>query len=253
MTSAYLKRISRQFSISAPRMAVRTHLGWPWKAALALVLAAIFAGMWWWGFDFGQFLGFSNRQVTESRIATLAADLATAQAETVALRARNTQLESDVAMMRGTQAMLQKQHAEAQAETAQLKDELAFFQQFFADANKSPGVAIQRLAVDGNGGDVARFSVLMVRGGTTKADFEGQLRLAADLMPGSAAEPGAQPRTVLVPADRPDAAVPLKFKYYQRVDGTFPIPPGYQVRAVTARVYEPGVASPRATRTLTLP
>ena len=250
MASAYLKRLSRQFSISAPRMAVRTHLGWPWKAALALVLVTIFAGMWWWGFDFGQFLGGSNRQAPASRIATLAADLATAQAEAVALRARNTQLESDVAMMRGTQSTLQKQHAEAQAETAQLKDELAFFQQFFADANKAPGVAIQRLAVDG---DLARFSVLMVRGGTTKADFEGQLRLQADLVPGAGAEPQAQPRTLSLPGDRPDAALPLKFKYYQRVEGTFPIPPGYLVRAVTARVYEPGVASPRATRTLTLP
>ena len=48
-------------------------------------------------------------------------------------------------------------------------------------------------------------------------------------------------------------ALPLKYKYYHRVVGTFPIPSGYLVRAVTARVYEPGVASPRATRTLTLP
>ena len=236
-------------------MAVRTHLGWPWKAALALALAAIFAGMWLWGFDFGQLLGGSNRQQTESRIATLSADLSTAQAEAVALRARNTQLESDIAMMRGMQGTLQKQHAEAQAETAQLKDELAFFQQFFADANKAPGVAIQRIAVDGNGGDVARFSVLMVRGGATKTDFEGQMRLQADLVPAAAAEAGVPPLTVTLPTERPESALPLKlkFKYYQRVEGTFPIPPGYLVRAVTARVYEAGVASPRATRTLTLP
>jgi hypothetical protein len=255
VSSAYLKRLSRQFSISAPRMAVRTHLGWPWKAALGLALVAIFAGMWWWGFDFGQFLGWTNRHQTESRIATLEADAATAQAEAVALRARNTQLESDLAMMRGLQGTLQKQHAETQAENAQLKDELAFFRQFFADANKTPGVAVQRIAVDSNGGDVARFSILMVRGAATKEDFEGQVRLQAELVPGAAAEAGARPLTVTLPGDRPESALPLKlkFKYYQRVEGTFPIPPGYLLRAVTARVYEAGDPSPRATRTLTLP
>ena len=236
-------------------MAVRTHLAWPWKAVLAAGFIAAIAGMWWWGFDFGQFLGDFNRREHEQRMATLAAAAATAQRDAVELRTTNTQLESDLAMMRGLQDTLRKQQAEALQESAQLKDELAFFQQFFADATKTPGVGIQRIALDGNGDDIVRYTVLIIRGGSTGADFDGQLALQAEL----AAAPGntvdGKPVTLSLPGDRPGAAQPLrlKFKYYQRVEGTLRLPPGYVVRTLTARVYEAGSPAPRATRTLTLP
>ena len=55
-------------------MAVRTHLGWPWRAALALALVALIGGMWWWGFDFGQIFGGFNRKEIEQQLATLEAD-----------------------------------------------------------------------------------------------------------------------------------------------------------------------------------
>ena len=255
MSSGVLRALSRQFSISAPRMAVRTHLGWPWKVLIALAFALVVAGMWWWGFDFGQLLGGFNRREHEDRIATLAADTATAQREAVALRLRNTQLESELAMMRGAQATLQRQLTDTLQENAQLKEEFAFFQRFFADATKAPGVNVQRLAVDDAHGPVARYSVLLVRGGTTRTDFEGQLSLQADLVPAGDPPRSALPITLSLPADAPESAAPLalKFKYYQRVEGTFRVPPAYAVRSVTARVYESGVASPRSTRTLTLP
>lgn len=254
MAPAYLRALSRQFSISAPRMAVRTRLAWPWRVGLVIGFVAAIAEMWWLGFDFGQFLGGFNQHESEQRIATLAADTATAQREAAELRARNTQLESDLAMMRGLQATLQKQQAESQQENAQLKDELAFFRQFFADSTKGPGVGIQRLAVDGNGSDVVRYSVLVTRGGSTKVEFDGQLALHAELVPTRENESG-KAQTVTLPGDVPDAALPLrlKFKYYQRVEGTIRVPPGYLVRTLTARAYESGSPGPRATRTLTLP
>ena len=255
MAPAYLRALSRQFSISAPRMAVRTNLAWPWKAGLAIGLVAAIAGMWWLGFDFGQLLGGSNRHENEQRIATLAADTVTAQRESAELRAGNTRLQSELAMMAGALATMQKQQSDALQETAQLKDELAFFQQFFADSTRAPGVGIQRIAIDGNGGDVVRYSVLVVRGGSTQRDFDGQLNLVAELVPTSRTEPPTKPLSVSLPGDTPEAALPLKlrFKYYQRVEGTLRPPSGYAVRTLTARAYESGVASPQATKTLTLP
>ena len=255
MAPAYLRALSRQFSISAPRMAVRTNLAWPWKAGLAIGLVAAIAGMWWWGFDFGQFLGGLNRHENEQRLATLAADTATAQCESAELRASHTRLESDLAMMAGVLGTLQKQQSDALQENAQLKDELAFFQQIFADSLRAPGVGIQRIAIDGNGGDVVRYSVLVIRGGNTQRDFDGQLSLVAELAPTNQADPPSKPLTVSLPGEAPEAALPLKlrFKYYQRVEGTLRPPAGYAVRALTARAYESGVTSPRATKTLTLP
>jgi hypothetical protein len=251
--AGYLRALSRQFSISAPRMAVRTNLAWPWKVLALLAFALVVAGMWWWGFDFGQLLGGFNRREVEHRIAALEADTAAAQREGAALRTQNSELQSELAMMRGAQTQFSKQQLEMLQENARLKDELAFFQQFFADTARTPGVAVQRLTVDGADGPVVRYSVLLVRGGTTTADFEGMLALQADLV--ASPDSGAAPMTLALPADAPETTAPLalKFKYYQRVEGTFAIPPAYAVRTLTARVYENGVASPRHTRTLTLP
>jgi len=248
------RRFSRQFSISAPRMAVRTHLGWPWKALIAMALAGVIGGMWWWGFDFGQILGGFNRDEIEQRIATLQADTATAQSEATALRSRNAELESDLAMMRGLQGTLGKQVADMQRENAALKEEVNFLQAFFDGASK-PGLAIQRIAVDVSGGEVARYSVLVVRGGTPKHDFEGHVALAVDLTPTNAAGDAAAGHTLALPpaGSAEPNSLALKFKYYQRLEGTFRVPPGYAVRAVTARAYEAGSAGPRATRTLTVP
>lgn len=249
-----LRRIVRHFTISAPRMAVRTHLGWPWKAALAAGLLILVGGMWWLGFDFGQILGGFNRKEIEQRIATLEADAATAQQEAAALRARTSVLESELAMALGVQATLKQQQAEAAQENAQLKDELAFLQGFFADAAK-PGVAIPRLSAAASGDDRAHYTALVMRGGGAKADYEGHLAITAELVPTEAAPAGSRPLALSLPDDDPEAAAPLKlrFKYYQRVDGSFRIPPGYALRSVTARAYEAGTPGIRASRTLTLP
>lgn len=247
------RRVSRHFSISAPRMAVRRHLGWRSKSAIALALIVVVGGMWWWGFDFGQFLGGFNRKEIEQRLATLKADADTAQREATALRAQNAQLESDLAMMRGLQTTLSRQLSELQRDNAALKDEVAFLQTFFEGSAK-PGLAVQRLSVEASG-EAARYSLLVVRGGTSKSDFEGHVALAVELVPAAGAGNGTAPRTLEIPSEpsaRPQPMA-LRFKYYQRLEGTFGVPPGYAVRAVTARVYETGTTAPRATRAVTLP
>jgi len=247
------RRVRHHFSISAPRMAVRTHLPWPWRAALGLAVIAIIAGMWWWGFDFGQFLSGFNRKEVESRLAALEADNAKLGSEAGLLRARTTELESELAMTRGSQATLTKQSRELEQENVQLKEELAFLQKLVVDSNKLPGLAIQRLSAEKERDDAWGYSLLLVRGGNPRDEFVGKVTLQATL---SAVSPGmAAPRqvTVTLPDDAPEAAGPLdlKFKYYQRVEGTIRVPPGSRLLSLTARVFENGAASPRATRTLT--
>ena len=67
------RRVRQQFSIDAPRMAVRSRLPWPWRAVIGATLLAVIAGMWWWGFDFGQIFGVVARRETEARIVALEA------------------------------------------------------------------------------------------------------------------------------------------------------------------------------------
>ena len=234
-------------------MAVRTHLGWPWRAAVALALVALIGGMWWWGFDFGQIFGGFNRKAVEQQLATAEADATRFAQEAAALRQTNSALESELAMTRGAQAALTKQVAELAQENQQVKEEAAFLQKLVSDASKSVGVAIPRLVVERSEADDAwTYSILVVRGGTPRDEFDGYVALAAVLsMPGDVA---GSPATLNLPADQPEsaAALKLRFKYYQRIEGVLKVPKGTQVRSLTVRAYESGANVPRATRTLAL-
>jgi transposase-like protein len=250
--SLWWRRARQHFSIDAPRMAVRSRLPWPWRAVAGATLLAIVAGMWWWGYDFGQIFGGFNRTETRDRIAALEAENAGMRAENAQLRARTMQLESELAITAGAQASLSKQAIELQNENSQIKEELAFLQKLVADSNKQVGLSIQRLVVEHEREDAWRYSLLVVRGGNPKDEFDGHLTLQVTVQPGAVA---GRPAILTLPDDQPgtEAALKLKFKYYQRLEGTFGVPKGGAVRAVTVRAFESGQASPRATRNLVIP
>lgn len=248
------RRVRRRFSISAPRMAVRTHLGWPWRAAIAMALVALVGGMWWWGFDFGQIFGGFNRREIEQDLATARADVDRLTREAAALRLANSGLESELAMTRGAQAALSRQLSELTQEAQAAKEELAFLQKLVADSSKQVGLSIPRLVVERAAEDAWHYSVLVVRGGTPRDDFQGRLALAVTLVPAQDDAGRDHPSTMRLPDDQPDAAPALKlrFKYYQRIEGVLKVPPGTQVRSLTVRAYEDGTAAPRVVRTLAL-
>ena len=253
-TPLWWRRVRQHFGISAPKMAVRTHLPWWGRTALVASLLAVIGGMWWWGFDFGQIFGGFNRKAVEAQLATAEADAKRYAQESAALRQANSALESELAMTRGAQAALSKQVTELTQESQQVREELAFLQKLVADSSKQVGVSIPRLVVERTNDEAWHYSVLVVRGGSPREDFQGYLALAATLaVPADGESPGRQ-TTLQLPDDQPDlaGALRLRFKYYQRIEGTFRIPAGAQVRSLTVRAYESGAAAPRATRTLAM-
>jgi hypothetical protein len=86
------------------------------------------------------------------------------------------------------------------------------------------------------------------RGGKRTDGFSGRLRREADLGDKNGR------MTIELPEGQPEnaAALQLKFKYYQRVEGTISVPPGSQLKSLEAKVLEPGQTSPKATRNLIL-
>jgi cytoskeletal protein RodZ len=252
---AIWRRLRHPFSISAPRMAVRTQLGWPWRAGILAVVVTIVVGMWWWGFDFGQIFSGFDRSEMKDRVAALETENAKLGGEAAAARSRFAELESDVAINRGAQSSLTHQNAQLAQENSQLKEELAFLQKLVSDSSKQGAMTVQRLTVEPEAPERWRYGVLLVRGGNPRDEFAGHASLAASVVvPGN---DGTAPHAVVVnlPADQPGAAAPLtlKFKYYQRVEGTIRVPEGAHLTALTVRIFEDGVAVPRATRSLTNP
>ena len=146
-------------------------------------------------------------------------------------------------MTRGAQDAMARQTTELSGENAQLKEELAFLQKLVSDSSKTVGLQIQRVAVEPDGEDMWRYSLLVVRGGSPKDEFVGTVALQATI----AADPAthAPLQVIQLPEDDPAAApaLTLKFKYYQRVEGRFRVPPGRRVTAVAVRAYEAGQGS----------
>jgi hypothetical protein len=245
----------KHFSIDAPRMSVRSQLPWPWRAVVGIVLLAVVGGMWWWGFDFGQIFGGFNRKEIEAKLAILEDDNVQLRGDAAQLRTKNSQLEIELAMTQGAQATLSKQVRELVNENAQLKEELTFLQKLVADSNKQGALSIQRLTVERERDDMYRYSLLVVRGGNPRDELDGTLTLQVTAQPPATGATVARPVVVVLPEDQPEVApaMKLKFKYYQRLEGTIRVPLGAQVRSVTARAFEAGQASPRATRTLAMP
>ena len=253
-TPLWWRRVRQNFGISAPRMAVRLHLPWWGRGAIILTLVGIIAGMWWWGFDFGQIFGGFNRKEIEAKIATLETEATKLRSEAFDLREKNSTLESELAMTRGSQQTQQKQSIELSGENAQLKEELAFLQKLVSDSSKQIGLQLQRLAVERDTDEMWHYNLLVVRGGSPKDEFEGSVVLQATLAPAPGAPAAARGMILTLPDDQPESkpALALKFKYYQRVEGRFHVPPGMRVTAITARAFETGQGSARATRTLQL-
>ena len=253
--SVWWRRARQHFSIDAPSMAVRSRLPWPWRAVAGIVLLAVVAGMWWWGFDFGRFFGGFDHKQTELRLAALETENTELRTENVQLRAKTMQQESELAMAAGTQSSLSKQALLLQNENSQIKEELVFLQKLVADSNKQVGLSIQRIVVEREREDAWHYSLLLVRGGSPKDEFDGHATLQVNVLPAAGSGQPARPTIVTLPDDQADAAAALKlnFKYYQRLEGTISVPKGAQVRAVTVRAFESGQASPRATRNLVIP
>lgn len=243
------------FSISAPRMRVRSDLGWPWRLGVVAVLAALVGGMWWWGYDFGQLFSGFNRSEMKDRVEQLETENAKLRDEAAGARSHFAELESDIAITRGAQSQLAHQNADLAQENAQMKEELAFLQKLVSDSSKQGAMTIQRITAEAETATRWHYGVLLVRGGNPRDEFAGHMTLQATLsLP--AADGGAPRVTTLnLPADQAEAAVPLtlKFKYYQRVEGSIRVPEGARLTALTAQVFENGTAAARASRSLTFP
>ena len=156
-------------------------------------------------------------------------------------------------MTRGAQEALSQAGAPSSpAENAQLKEELAFLQKLVSDSSKTVGLAIQRLAVEPDGDDMWRYSVLIVRGGSPKDEFVGNVDDARHAAAGDAAGRVAHPRSSRCPTTSPGQRAALRSNS-SIISGLRDDSASRRAAAVTAvavRAFESGQAMPRATRTL---
>jgi hypothetical protein len=243
-----LRRLRSRFGISAPKVAVRTHIPWYWRGMATIAVLSISIAMAGWIHDAGrQIAGFDSRE-SEQELNALRDRLAEVEKEAAKLRALASAGESHVQIERTTQQQLVRQVKTLELENGRLKEDLAFFENLAAAEGKEPGFTINRLQVEPNGnpGQYRYRLLAAAQGGKKDREFKGNVQLLIGLLQDGKSAMMVHPEQ----GDPSRQRFNINFKHFQRVDGTFQIPAGARVTSVEARLIQDGVT--RASQTITL-
>ncbi len=232
-----LRHIKQRFSIAAPRLAVRPHLPWYLRWSAMALGALVVAGLAWWAYTNGLELAGFHRVETEDALSRLTGEVSTLRSENAKLNAQLIDVQRQMQMEHAANGEMERQLKAANDEKTHLNEDLAFFQNLTESGNRDENVSIQRLKVvrDTLPGEY-HASLLLVQGGQRTKDFRGKLQFVINgVLEGQ--------RSVLVVPDEKSAesaAYQFEFKYYQRVERTFKLPPGMSLESLQVRLYEHG-------------
>ena len=232
-----LRLLLRRLTVSAPRMAVRSALPWPFRWAVLAIVFGFCAAIGLWAFEFGKDIagldGGNKEALQQSRVELLAlrAEVATLKeardkAQSIANTA-DTLLTSE----KVTQERLAVQNKQLATDNQSLRDDLGFFEKLIPTAGVG-GIAIRGLQAEVHNGREIKWQVLVIQALKNPPEFSGSLELSftgvQNGRPWAAALPGG--------------AQAFKLKQYGRLEGVFELPPQTVIKGITARVLEGSVA-----------
>ena len=232
-----LRRLRSRFGISAPRVAIRTHLPWYWRALAVVVLSGASLALAGWIYDAGQrFAGF-HQGVSEHEIAGMRERIAQLETDLDRTRKVANASESRLRIESTSQEQLTAQIKTLEEENTRLKSDLATFESLAGGQAGNSGLAISRLQVLPAGGGQYRYRLLLAQTGEKKdKEFNGMIQLVATVQQGK--------ETVMMqfPAAGDPAAsqYQVNFRYFRRLEGTFKVGAEDRVLRVEARLMQDG-------------
>lgn len=163
------------------------------------------------------------------------------------LRSRAASAQRQLAIERAIHEDLARQIKSLTEQNAALKEDVAFFQTLMPAGGGTRGIIVERfrLQQEGPPGEY-RYRLFLVQTGQRERDFEGRLQLVVNFM-----ESGNTRALTLPPENEREAReYQLKFKFFQRIEGTFRVNPGASVKNVQVRVYQNGSRAPKLAHTV---
>lgn len=247
-----IRSFRRKFSISAPRLSVRPHVPWYVRWAIALPFVLLVGLMVWWAYGSGlELAGFhrgqSEKELSElrDRVHFLEGENAT-QANKIAAYERQGQI--DQASNLGVATQLKNLNDE----NARLKEDLLFFQNLPLTGSREAELSVHRLKIEPDSlpGEYLCHMLLVQSVQQRGKAFQGSMQLVVN------GEQAGKKVVLQFPQEGSQsdvAAYQLSFKYYQRVDKGFKLPPEMKVESVEVRVFEKGMREPKIKQTVDLP
>ncbi len=237
--------LRRRLTISAPRMAVRSALPWPFRWAVLAIVLGFCAAIGLWAFEFGKDIAGLEKGATEE-LMQLRAESISLRSELSAVKSERDEAQS-VANTAGTLVTAEKaSHEKLLAQVKQLetdnrllRDDLGFFEKLIP-AGAVDGLAIRGLQAELTAPTTLKWQALVMQPGRNTQEFNGRLELT---FTGTV---NGKPWIAALP----DGAMPIKVKQYGRMEGELTLPPQVLVKSVSARVLDGSVV--RATQTIKL-
>lgn len=243
-----LRRLRSRFGITAPRVTVRTHIPWYWRASGIALTGAVAIAMAGWVYDAGRRIAGFDQSESIQEIGTLRTRVAELEAEVTKLRSANNASEASLQIERTAQQQLTAQVQLLEAENNRLKEENAVFERLSQGDAKDSAITITRLRIlpDGIGGRY-RYQFLVAQNGDQRGrEFRGSLQFVVNLPPESGGGIISIPR----PNDPDSSRFQIVFKHFRRIDGAFVIPNGVKPKSIEVRLMQDGAV--KATQTVSM-
>ncbi|MDP9108482.1 MAG: phage scaffolding protein [Pseudomonadota bacterium] len=227
--------LMRRLSVSAPRVSIKSHLPWPLRALLLMLVIGLGGAVAAWTYDLGrQFAGMNG--VSSADVAAYKAQLDKLAAQRDKYSSTVASADNQLIIERTAKQQLAGQVKTLEAENSKLKEDLAFFESLLPTDGATQALSIRRMKVDLVSPAQLRYRLLLMQGGRGKNDFSGNLQLAVTTLQ------AGRTSVILFPAATPADAdkFKLSFQHYQRVEGVITLPEGASVKSVQARVLERG-------------
>lgn len=237
--------LRRRLTISAPRMAVRSALPWPFRWAILAIVLGFCSAIGLWAFEFGKDIAGLDKGSKEE-LMQLRTDVATLRAELTDVKTERDQAQSIantadtlVTAEKASHEKLLAQVKQLEAENRGLHDDLGFFEKLIP-AGAVEGLAIRGLQAELSSPGTLKWQTLVMQPGRNTQEFTGRLELTF------AGTVNGKPWF----ATLPEGAIPIRIKQYGRMEGELALPPQVIVKSVSARVLEGSTV--KATQTLKL-
>lgn len=228
-----LRLLKRRLTISAPRMAVRSALPWPFRWAVLAIVMGFCAAIGLWAFEFGKDIAGLDRgskevmQQLQLQVENQRKELDQLRQERDAAQSVSNTASALMATEKAAQEKLQEQVKQLELEAQSLRDDLSFFERLIP-AGSADGLAIRGLQVDAKDPTKAKWQVLVIQSGKNMPELS--LRLELNFVGTQAGKPWT-----MALADGP---IPFKIKQYGRLEGELALPAQTQIKSVTAKVLD---------------
>lgn len=235
--------LRRRLTISAPRMAVRSALPWPFRWAAAAIVLGFCAAIGLWAFEFGRDIAGLDHGSREellhlhAEMDALRGELDKAKDERDKAQSIANTAGTLVTAGKASEDNLVAQVKQLQAENQSLRDDLGFFEKLIPTGG-TEGILIRGMQAELQSGRDLKWQVLVMQPNKNAASFNGQLELGF-----SGLLNGKPWMATLVGGPQS-----FSVRQYGRLAGVFEVPPQVVVKSVVAKVLDGGTV--RATQSI---